>query len=156
MHISRQRSFEPIFWNLIFLRNRNLNKNFKQFPSSVLLKFWSCKLTISSQCTVCSKVLLRIALLMENILFLEVNDCYMLPNIWCLLLQQIFFIYQFKREVSVSTGSLLLQQAFIHSVRVSTWVNKILWILKIFWNHMNRMCILLWLVKISRKVFIDF
>lgn len=53
---------------------------------------------------------------MVSILFLEICDCYTFPNICCLPLQQIFFVYQFKREVFVSTGSLLLQH--IHSVCV--------------------------------------
>lgn len=108
--------YAQIIWNCIFLRNRILNKNFELFPSSVLFKVWSCKLMISSQPTVCSKLLLRIAMLMESILFLKINDCYTFPYICCLPLQQIFFIYQFKREVFVRTGSLLLQH--IHSVCV--------------------------------------
>lgn len=56
------------------------------------------------------------ALLMEGIFFLKDNDCYILPDTRCLSLQQIAFMYKFKREIYVDSRSLLFQQAFSHSV----------------------------------------
>ena len=72
------------------------------------------------QATESSRLLLKIALLMESIFFLDVNDCYLLPDIRCLPLQQVAFMYKFRREVYVDTGSLLFQQVFVRSVHVST------------------------------------